>query len=124
MKTIRVAAVIGALVALTPPTAGHAFLIDPMGPNAGQVSMSGQDMSMMRSQAITLLDRAKAGETRQWKNETSGNSGTMRLIEVYRAGNRDCRRILHTIKFKGFKDPRSFVVPYCKDGGRWRNALR
>jgi len=124
MKSIRVAVAIGTLVAVAPLTAGHAFLIDPMGPNAGQVSLSGQDMSFMRGQVIALLERAKIGETRRWTNEKSGNSGTMRLIEAYRAEGRDCRRILHTIKFKGFKDPRSFVVPYCKDGGRWRNAMR
>jgi len=124
MKSISFAAAIGGLIALAPLSAGHAFLIDPMGPNAGQVSLTGQDLQIMRMRSIALLNRAKKGETREWKNETSGNSGTMRLIDVYTRNGLDCRRILHTIKFKGFKDPRAFVVPYCKDGGRWRNALR
>lgn len=124
MKSIWLAAAIGSLIALAPLSAGHAFLIDPMGPNAGQVSLSGGDMQVMRSLTIALLDGAKPGETRQWKNDKSGNSGTMRLIDAFRRNDQDCRRILHTIKFKGFKDPRSFIVPYCKDNGRWRNALR
>jgi surface antigen len=124
MKSISFAAAIGGLIALAPLTTGQAFLIDPMGPNAGQVSLSGQDLLTMRSLAIELLDQAKPGESRQWRNDRSGNSGTMRLVSVYKSNGLDCRRILHTIKFKGFKDPRSFIVPYCKDGGRWRNAMR
>jgi surface antigen len=124
MKSISIAAVIAALVALAPLSAGHAFLLDPMGPKAGSVALTGQDLQAMRAQVIELLERAQAGDTRQWKNAASGNSGTMRLTDVYRSNGLDCRRIRHTIKFKGFKDPRSFLVPYCKSGGQWRNALR
>jgi hypothetical protein len=124
MKSILIAVAMGGSIVLAPLSAGHAFLIDPMGPNAGQVMLSGRDLQIMRIRAIALLNRAKAGETREWKSETSGNSGTMRLISVYRSNGRECRRILHMIKFKGFKDPRSFIVPYCKDNSRWRNALR
>jgi surface antigen len=122
MKSISVA--VAVLVALAPLSAGRAFLIDPMGPKAGSVGLTGQDLQAMRAQVIALLERAKTGATRRWANKKSGNSGTMRLIQIYREGGSDCRKILHTIKFKGFKDPRSFVVPYCKHEGQWRNALR
>ena len=124
MKSVTIAAAIGVLIALAPLTDGRAFLIDPMGPKAGSVTFSGADLQFMRSHAVELLERARPGETRRWSNQKSGNSGTLRLIDVYRSRSRACGRILHRIKFKGFKDPRSFVIPYCKNGGRWRNAMR
>jgi surface antigen len=124
MKSISIAAAIAALSVLAPLSASQAFLIDPMGPKAGSVALTGKDLQAMRALVVELLERAKSGATRRWKNEKSGNSGTMRLIDIYQSKGLDCRRIRHTIKFKGFKDPRTFVVPYCKSDGQWRNALR
>lgn len=124
MRLPVIVTILAGLAGTLDPTAASAFLIEPFQPHAVNFALTGTDIRIMRGQTLKLLDRGSLGEIRNWSNKSSGNSGTMRLITIFKPNGAACRRVRHVVKFKGLKDPHSFVVRYCQTNGVWRNAAQ
>ncbi|HUT50484.1 MAG TPA: hypothetical protein VM325_14175 [Alphaproteobacteria bacterium] len=124
MRLPVIVTILAGLAGALGPTAAGAFLIEPLAPRAGSIALTGTDIRIMQDQTLELLDRGSIGEIRDWSNKSSGNTGTMRLITIFKPNGATCRRVRHVVKFKGLKDPQSFVVRYCQVNGVWRNAAQ
>jgi surface antigen len=124
MRLSVIVTILAGLAGVLGSTGAGAFLIEPFRPGGASVVLTGTDIRIMRQQTLALLDRGSLGEIREWSNKSSGNSGTMRLITIFKPNGAACRRVRHVVKFKGLKDTQSFVVRYCQVNGVWRNAAQ
>lgn len=117
------------LVCLTVAVAGSSTvraerpeLINPFG-EPGTFRFTERDMSLLRAVMHRLLETGKDQAVGAWRNDQSGNFGTVEVKGTYRAKGRTCRVITHIVKLTGEKDSRRVTISYCKDAeGRWRIA--
>lgn len=95
----------------------------PRGPLGGAyIQLTPEDLHLVRQATARLLIRGKPGNTASWKNEASGNFGTMELEGSFRSLNLPCKRIDHIIQFKNESDPRLLRLTFCRKGGVWKLA--
>jgi len=112
-------AAVAVILALVQGSAIHA----QMNPFKGvQNYMTDEDLRLLEKGVETLLNKGKVGSVAAWKNDTSGNFGTMELELAFAGDGIPCRRIDHVIKFRSQADPFLFHLTYCKMGDEWKIA--
>ena len=85
--------------------------------------LSREDLSSMEEASKSLYAAAtpKVGATASWKGEKTGNSGTVKLVQVYQYQGMPCRKLEHTIKVKDESGTRNFEADRCQvAGGEWK----
>ena len=80
------------------------------------------DSRLMGETVDKLLASGNVGQVASWKNDSSGNYGTMELERNLRKADLPCRQIAHVIKLRKERDPRLYRVVYCKVGSAWKIA--
>ena len=83
---------------------------------------TGIDSQLLHQQLDKLLATGKVGEVGSWKNEKSGNHGTMELERILVKKNLPCRQVAHVIKLRSERDTRQYRLVYCKIGSAWKIA--
>ena len=63
----------------------------------------------------------RPGAKESWKNEKSGASGSVQLLQEFLKQGFPCKRILYVIKMKGTRDPSTLFIDYCEVAeGDWK----
>ncbi|MFW6027552.1 MAG: hypothetical protein ACOC91_01965 [bacterium] len=108
-----------AALAVSTGAAGEA----PRGPLGGAYTqLTPEDLRLVRNATARLLQTGRPGSTTSWKNDASGNFGTMKLERSFRDLGLPCKRIDHVLQFENEADPRLVRLTFCRTGGEWRLA--
>lgn len=93
---------------------------NPFNPLA-RLKLSDEDMALAGGAADALYEAGAVGEVGEWSNETSGNSGRVRLLETFEYEGYACRSVEHVIKTARNRDPSTLVVKSClAEDGTWK----
>jgi surface antigen len=85
------------------------------------LKLSNEDMAAAGAAADRLYEAGAVGEVAAWSNDASGNSGRVKLLEMFQYEGYDCREVEHVIKTKGNLDPNTLVIRSClADDGTWK----
>ena len=78
-----------------------------------------EDMRMMRAAAEDLLREDSKGASREWRNDKTGNSGRLEILDVFTSEDgRRCRKLLVVTRAKS--QEQQSVYPLCAaPDGRW-----
>lgn len=90
-----------------------------MGKNWGDLTKD--DIDRLNEAAGKLSSGVPAGTVEQWSNPTSGNRGTVKLLNEYEQQGLVCQTIQQAIKFKKLPDTRAYVMKRCQlPDGQWK----
>jgi hypothetical protein len=106
-------------------TESEAAGLNPFGP-AG-LPLTEQDYAAMAKAADPLLndDTIALGTTRDWSNPTSGNKGSITLMErfeyTYEGNKLPCRKLKYRAVIQNLADPYNLVIQRCRiANGEWK----
>ncbi len=77
-----------------------------------------QDMDQFQATVDLALDETASGDSRQWTNDASGSSGTVKVANEFTEDGLSCRRLAITNRTKQ-AEARS-VVDMCIVDGVWK----
>lgn len=77
------------------------------------------DRDLMRKTAREEISGQEEGTRLPWKNETSGNRGSVQLVEKLEIDSNECRKIIHRLVMKSGTRPR-FEFTICNIDGEWK----
>lgn len=89
-----------------------AQLVNPFG--RARAEFTKGDLMALRAELWPLLDKRADGTVDAWRNPQTGNVGTMQIDKSYQWKGLRCRTVTHVVRLKAYKNPRRFVVSYCK----------
>ncbi len=111
-----------ALLFLLGTSASHAQISPFRGARQGQ-GLDKADVNMLSGTATQLNDASplRVGDTKDWSNPDSGNSGVVKLMRVFKSRGTAC----HTLRYDlSFKQPRatgrSYTFDWCKTNAGWK----
>lgn len=73
-----------------------------------------EDQQAQERAIFFALDNSKNGEPTYWRNDRTGNMGTIQIMQSYPQGSGYCRIINSQIRSKG--ETRNFVETACRNG--------
>jgi surface antigen len=80
-----------------------------------QLPLTQQDMAAVAEVVGQLTEEERVGESAEWSNPASGNSGTATLLELFEENGYHCRRVAHQFKIKGRADQTQLEFKTCLD---------
>ncbi len=88
----------------------------------GGIQIKKGDLVALTVAAQKLYDaKAPVGTVNDWENPTSGNKGTVTLIDHFEREGMPCMRLGYTFIMKGEADPKNFALREClDDDGKWK----
>jgi hypothetical protein len=95
--------------------------VNPLG-RAG-MNLTDQDIKMIMAAAEPIFKdpQAKPGKVATWRNEATGNFGTIELVGVSEFQGMPCRRLRHIVSIKKELDPRRVTTERCRtESGEWK----
>ena len=112
--------------------AAAVFAVALAAPASAQINPFGRD-TRITSEDLKLIDAASSkiykaeapavGTAEKWSNPTSGNSGTVTLTRIFEKSGMPCRKLRHSIKVQGAKDPLIYIFDRCRvKSGEWEFA--
>jgi surface antigen len=101
-------------------------------PASAQINPFGRDQRIT-NEDLRLIDAASAklyktetpqvGAVERWTNPATGNSGTVTLTQIFEKSGMPCRKLRHSIRVKGAKDPVIYIFDRCRvKSGEWKFA--
>jgi surface antigen len=101
------------------PTAAGTLLGPYAGSDVGK-SLQPSDRISAEDAAYKSLDTTSSGQTSSWRNPTTGHSGTLTLLNLYRsADDLPCRDYEQSVT-SGGQTEKTYGTACRADGGSWR----
>ena len=83
--------------------------------------MSDAEIDMMEATVVETLDKAADGETLTWRNDDTGNSGSVTAVKSFSEGDLSCRRIeIVNQVAKATRGSASSMMDMCQIDGSWK----
>ena len=114
---------IGATVVLTllGMASGHAQNL----PFSDDFVLTRGDLDAIGAVTTPILEDGNVppGSAAKWKNDESGSSGSVKLVEILDIGPyQSCKKIQFDFEIAGAADPKRLVIEYCKvEDGTWKS---
>ena len=81
-----------------------------------------QDLSLLETAVVGVLEDEKAETTRSWSNSQNGHSGKVTSLRAYRSSDgRPCKQVRIDNSAEGYKSSARYDVCLHQDGN-WREA--
>jgi surface antigen len=81
-----------------------------------------QDWSLLRQTVQETLNGRSAGESKSWKNDSTGHYGTVTVQRAYKSAEGGACKSLQLTSYAEGKEGKA-RYDYCQDsGGKWRQA--
>jgi surface antigen len=81
-----------------------------------------QDLSLLETAVVGVLEDENAGATRSWSNSKNGHSGKVESLRAFRsADGRPCKKVQIDNSAEGYKSSTKYDVCLHQDGN-WREA--
>jgi len=88
------------------------------GPASG---ITREDIDLIKRAAEPLFQVDVVGVVAHWENANSGNSGAVRLRNIYELKGLSCRELLYTTQYRDRKQPSVTHVDWCRIAtGEWK----
>jgi surface antigen len=112
--------VIVAAATLAGAAAAHAQLLGPS--FESNISLTREDLDMMRQAVTQQIHGKPVGATASWSNPTSRNSGTIKLLKKFTARSMRCEEIGYTLATTASAvSPEHYVLDSClQPDGSWK----
>ncbi len=81
------------------------------------------DLDIIKEAGAKLYnDSSRAvGDTELWRNEASGNYGSIELVLIHAYNEMPCRRLQHDIVLAGINQSYRFIIDRCQtEDGSWK----
>lgn len=83
--------------------------------------MNDADIDLMEATVTEVLDQAADGETRNWSNDDTGHSGSVKAVKSFTEDDLDCRRVeITNLAAKATRGSASSMMDLCKIESDWR----
>lgn len=91
------------------------------GPRQGE-GLDKADIGMLSDTATALNDASplRVGDTKDWSNPNSGNSGVVKLLRLFKARGMACHALRYDLSFKQPRAGRSYTFDWCKTNAGWK----
>jgi surface antigen len=112
---------LGSLAVLALATPAGAQGINPL--VGSNLAMPIEDIHMMQdaAKALYAADPPVVGSKNGWKDDATGNFGTVELVEVFEWKGMPCRKMQHVIKITGQRDAVGLTADVClTPEGEWK----
>ena len=122
MVTMRTVSGVVAAAAILVLSSSAFAQINPFARSSGG-DITGDDLKLIDAASSKLYktDNPKVGASEKWSNPTTGNSGTVSLVQVFEKDGMPCRKLRHSIAVKGNKDPQIYIFNRCRvKSGEWK----
>jgi surface antigen len=122
-KFLKFALPLAAAMMMLAPSEGSADLLGKTFRTS--VKLSDDDLALIRNAVREGLAGKPNGTTLSWSNATSGNSGTVTLLDSFPSQGRDCRRVKYLLnpgpKQIASAKPSTYVMTNCRlADGNWK----
>ncbi len=86
------------------------------------ITLTQQDLDMIRQTVNQQIHGKPVGATASWSNPNSKNSGTIRLLKKFTAGNMQCEEIAYTLMTTAMAvSPEHYDLNSClQPDGSWK----
>ena len=92
-------------------------------PNDARLTDTDNRMLWQTMDAMNKMPSPVQGETRNWSNPASGNSGTVTLARLFESKGLPCHALHYTISFASQPVPQNYDFNWCRiSDGEWRIA--
>lgn len=112
-----------AAVLLAAGVSASSAQINPFRSNSQTNGLTKADVGML-STTTGLVNRkepVKVGDTEDWRNPSSGNSGKVTVTKVFRSGGMECHSLRYDFAYKASNTPRTYNADWCKTAtGEWK----
>lgn len=78
--------------------------------NGGRVTNGELQLIEAASSKLYKTDNPQVGATERWNNPSTGNAGTVSLIQVFEKDGMPCRKLRHRISMSGLKDQQIYMA--------------
>jgi surface antigen len=92
-------------------------------PFGDSLDLKESDIAVLQAAASALFqdDKAGIGETKNWSNPKTDDSGAVSLRKLFKHACTSCKRLQHSIKQKGRSDQITYQFARCRaDDGSWK----
>ncbi len=80
------------------------------------------DATGVAADALLKNAAAEEGEERSWAVESTGASGTVKLMKMFETKGWPCRLLRFTFKIAKSNDPKRLHITYCEvEAGTWKS---
>lgn len=110
-----------ALLFLLGTSASHAQINPFRGARQGQ-GLDKADVNMLSDTAVQLNDASplRVGDTKNWSNPDSGNSGVVKLVRIFKSRGMACHALRYDLSFKQRRAGQSYTFDWCRTGAGWK----
>jgi surface antigen len=123
LKSMIVAIVlVAAALALTVPSMTTHAQINPFGRSEFELSQSDIEKLTAAAEPLYKNEDTPVDTVNEWRNEETGNYGTVALIEKHEYNGLPCRRLRHDIWLEKTQRTYRYIVDRCKvEDGAWKS---
>jgi hypothetical protein len=115
-------AAIAVLALLLSASAASAQISPFRGASRHGEGLNKDDVSMLAG-ATEQLNEAQSlqtGDTREWSNPKTGNSGTVTAIRIFNTKGLACHSVRYDLSYKAPRPSRFYTVDWCKTQAGWK----
>jgi surface antigen len=70
---------------------------------------------------VNKKEPVKVGDTEDWSNPSSGNSGKVTVTRLFHSSGMECHSLRYDFTYKASKTPRTYNADWCKTKtGEWK----
>ena len=91
-------------------------------PFPSNVGLTKHDLALLNDAAKRLYtnESAALGTTESWRNEKSGNWGTVTVVKLFQQDGHSCKKLEYHNDVKGQSDIQHYSVNWCQVGAEWK----
>jgi hypothetical protein len=97
--------------------------INPFRSNSQSNGLTKADVGMLTTTTglVNKKEPVKVGDTEDWSNPASGNSGKVTVTRLFHYNGMACHGLRYDFSYKASNTPRTYTVDWCKTKtGEWK----
>ena len=97
--------------------------INPFRSNTNDNRLTKADVGMLSTTTglVNNHDPVKVGDTQDWSNPASGNSGKVTVKRLFKYNGMTCHGLRYDFKYKATNTPRTYNADWCQTKtGEWK----
>ena len=97
--------------------------INPFRSNSQSNGLTKADVGMLSTTTglVNKKEPVKVGDTEDWSNPASGNSGRVTVTRLFHSNGMECHGLRYDFTFRASNAPRTYNVDWCRTKtGEWK----
>ena len=80
------------------------------------------DLLFGASEQLNATTPIHVGDTKEWNNADTGNSGVVKIMRVFSSRGLDCHTLRYALSFRKTQGSKTYMVDWCKTNAGWKIA--